>query len=128
MNPIFPHSSRTAVLAIVDDDAAVLKAAQRLLCACGFHTEIFSSGRAFLDALRSLSPDCVLLDLHMPGLTGWEVRDEMGAAGFSIPVIFITGDGDPALWERAAAAGAVALLRKPFGEQALLETIATAIG
>jgi FixJ family two-component response regulator len=77
--------------------------------------------------LRDGSPDCVLLDLHMLGLTGWDVMAEMAASGYSIPVILITGDGEPSVLERAMVAGAVALLRKPFGERQLLEAIMAAI-
>ena len=77
--------------------------------------------------MRNRSPDCVLLDLHMLGLTGWEVQAEMAASGFSIPVVFITGDGDPSILERATATGAAALLQKPFSERQLLETIKAAI-
>jgi FixJ family two-component response regulator len=89
--------------------------------------ETFDSGQTFLDALRDGSPDCVLLDLHMLGLTGWEVLAEMAASGYSIPVILITGDGEPSVLERAMAAGAVALLRKPFGARQLLDTIEAAV-
>lgn len=63
----------------------------------------------------------------MLGLTGWEVQAEMVASGFSIPVIFITGDGDPAVLDRVMSTAAVALLRKPFSERELLEAIALAI-
>ena len=128
MNPDFLISSRILpYIAIVDDDPSVLKAIRRLLGSCGFCTETFASGRIFLDALHGHSPDCVLLDLHMLGLTGWEVQAEMAAVGYSIPVIFITGDSDPAVWDKAIAAGATALLRKPFSECQLLEAIALAI-
>ena len=98
-----------------------------MLEACGFRTEAFGSGRAFLDVFCDLNPDCVLLDLHMLGLTGWEVQARMVASGFSIPVIFITGDGDPVVLERVVPTGAAALLRKPFNEQQLLEAIEAAI-
>ena len=124
MNPVSPYFSH---IAIVDDDASVLKAIPRLLKVCGFRTEIFDSGQTFLDVLCDRSPDCVLLDLHMLGLNGWEVLVKMAASGHSIPVIFITGDGDPALLEKAMATGAAALLRKPFSERQLLETIAAAM-
>lgn len=77
--------------------------------------------------MRDRSPDCVLLDLHMLGLTGWDVMAEMAASGHAIPVIFITGDGEPSILERAMATGAAALLRKPFGERQLLEAIMAAI-
>lgn len=121
------YFSHTAIFAIVDDDASVLKAIPRLLKICGFRTETFDSGQSFLDALRECNPDCVLLDLHMLSITGWEVMAEMAALGYSIPVILITGDGDPALLEKAMATGAAALLRKPFSEQQLLETITAAM-
>ncbi len=61
-------------------------------------------------------------------LTGWDVMAEMAASGYSIPVIFITGDGEPSILERAIATGAVALLQKPFGERQLMETIELALG
>ena len=124
MNPVSPYFSH---IAIVDDDESVLKAIPRLLTVCGFRTEIFDSGQTFLDALRDRNPDCVLLDLHMLSLTGWDVLAEMAASGYSIPVIVITGDGDPALLAKAMSIGAAALLRKPFSELQLLEAIAAAI-
>ncbi len=127
MNPAFLISRILPYIAIVDDDPSVLKAIRRLLDSCGFCAGTFASGRIFLDALHDHSPDCVLLDLHMLGLTGWEVQAKMAASGFAAPVIFITGDGDPAVWDKATAAGAVALLRKPFSEQELLEMIEMAI-
>jgi len=77
--------------------------------------------------LRDRNPDCVLLDLHMLGLTGWEVMAEMAASGYAIPVIFITGDGEPSVLERVMETGAVALLQKPFGERQLLEAIMAAM-
>ena len=111
----------------MDDDEFVIKAIARLLLACGFHTETFDSGRAFLATLHEHVPDCVLLDLHMLGFTGWEVQAEMAASGFRIPIIFITADGNPAARERIAAEGAMALLRKPFTEQELLRAIEAAM-
>lgn len=111
----------------MDDDESVLTAIPRLLRVCGFRTEAFDSGRTFLSALPDRRPDCVLLDLHMPELTGWEVLAEMATSGYSIPVILITGDGDPVLLEKAMATGAAALLRKPFSERQLLKAIAAAI-
>jgi FixJ family two-component response regulator len=111
----------------VDDDESVLTAIPRLLRVCGFRTEAFDSGRTFLDALPDRRPDCVLLDLYMPDLTGWETLAGMAASGYFIPVILITGDGAPDLLEKAMATGAAALLRKPFSEQQLLEAIAAAM-
>ncbi len=69
----------------------------------------------------------MLLDLHMLGLTGLDVLAEMEVSGYPIPVILITGDGEPSVLETATATGAVALLRKPFGGRQLLETIEAAI-
>ena len=115
------------LIAIVDDDKSILKAIGRLLDAFGFRTITFDSGYTFLGSLREHLPACVLLDVHMLGLTGWDIQTEMAAAGCAIPIIFITGDGEPALIERTVSVGAT-LLYKPFTEQKLLKMIAAVIG
>ena len=115
------------LIAIVDDDEAVLRALRRLLRACGLRAETFASGRTFLDALPRQVPACVLLDVQMPGLDGWEVQAELATSGWRVPVIFITAHQDAAAQERAMGTGAVAFLRKPFTDQQLLEAIDAAV-
>ena len=117
-----------ALIAIVDDDESVLKAMQRLLRACGLPAETYASGRAFLDAQPGHVPDCLLLDIQMPELTGFEVQAELAASGLGCAVVFITADADPAVREQAMATEAVAFLRKPFTERELLDAIAVAVG
>jgi FixJ family two-component response regulator len=115
------------LVAIVDDDDSVLRALRRLLRACGLQAETFASGRAFLDALSRQVPACVVLDVQMPGLDGWEVQAELATSGWPVPVIFITAHEDAAAQKRAMVTGAVAFLRKPFTDQQLLEAIEAAV-
>jgi FixJ family two-component response regulator len=115
------------LIAIVDDDESVLRSLKRLLRACGLAAETFASGRTFLDALPRQVPACVLLDVQMPDLDGWEIQAELTTAGWRVPVIFITAYEDAAAQERAMSTGAVALLRKPMTDQQLLEAIEVAV-
>jgi FixJ family two-component response regulator len=91
--------------------------------------ESFASGEAFLEALLSIpsyQPACVILDVQMPGLSGLEVQQRL--AGSGIPIIFITAHDDIGVREQALAAGALAYLRKPFGDEIFVKTVRAAIG
>lgn len=114
------------LIALVDDDEAVLTALRRLLRAWGGHAEVFASGRDFLDSLADHVPDCVVLDVQMPDLNGWEIQAELAALGLRLPLIIITAD--VATRELAQRAGAVAFLHKPFTDQQLLAAIDAAVG
>jgi FixJ family two-component response regulator len=118
----FSRSMKVSI-AIVDDDEAILRALRRLLRACGLQADTFASGRAFLDALPRQVPDCVLLDVQMPGLDGWEVQAKLATSGWRVPVIFITAHQDAAAQERAMSTGAVAFLSKPFRLSGILRGI-----
>src|SRR5262245_43189928 len=98
---------------LVDDDLAVLKSLARLLELHQYRVATFASPRDFLDRDRSTAGDCVLLDIHMPGLTGLELQAMLNAAGNDLPVVFITGHGDERQQAMALAAGAVDFLEKP---------------
>ena len=106
--------SRRRLIAIVDDDEGVCRALKRLIVALDMDAATFGSGQAFLDSLLKQAPDCVLLDLHMPGLTGDEVLKTLTEAGSDLPVIVITGRDDPANRELLMALGANAYLAKPL--------------
>ncbi|MCK7580597.1 MAG: response regulator [Chromatiales bacterium] len=123
----FPMLSPRPLIALVDDDEAVLNALRRLLRACGLRAETFASGRAFLDSLADHLPDCVILDVRMPDLSGWEVQAELITLGLPLPLIFMTAHADAAAQERALSNGAVAFLRKPVTAQRLLEAIEVAM-
>lgn len=115
-------------VAIVDDDASVCRALNRLVRSARMDAETFSSAGEFLDAGESHEPDCLILDVQMPGMTGLELGAQLAARNSRIPVIFITAHDAPAAREAAAASGAVAYLTKPVDDQLLLDAIGKAIG
>ena len=115
-------------IAIVDDEEPVRKALKRLLRASGLEAEAFASGREFLDASLLREPDCAVLDLHMPRMTGLQVLRALQAAHRILPIVVITAHDAPETREQCLAAGATAYLRKPLEEHELLDTITTALG
>ena len=114
-------------VALVDDEAPVRRALGRLLRLAGHEVLSFESGQEFLDSLPARRPDCVLLDIQMPGLTGLQVRDRLKATQPTLPVVFITGGDDPELAKQALSGGAIGLLCKPFSQQDLLDALASAL-
>lgn len=117
----------TGFVAIVDDDSAVRKALARLLCASAIEARTFSSGREFLDSLPSGTPDCLIVDLQMPEMTGLELQLELARTGARLPTIIITAHNDAGLRERCLAAGAAAYLLKPLDERTLITTIGATV-
>lgn len=118
------------LIAIVDDDESVCRAMKRLVRALGMNADTFTSGQEFLDlveAMPSFHPDCVVLDVQMPGLNGLEVQERLAKSGSHLPVIFITAHDEVGVRERALATGAVAFLRKPFNDELLVKTLHVAI-
>ncbi|EUC11584.1 response regulator transcription factor [Paraburkholderia hospita] len=113
---------------VVDDDESVCLAIKRLLRSVGIAAETFASGDAFLDVLSSMPsyrPDCVILDVQMPGLNGLEVQRRLSGSGVS--VIFITADDDISVREQAVAGGAVAYILKPFNDDLFIRTVRAAL-
>ena len=115
------------LIAIVDDDPAVRKALSRLLRASGYDVGEHASGVELLSSLQQRTPQCIVLDLHMPDLNGLEVQVELARAGWCIPVILITADGEADALARAVERGAVACLDKPIDSATLLRTISRAL-
>ncbi len=116
------------MIAVVDDDASFLRSVGRLLRSVGYAAETFGSGREFLASLPESSPQCLVLDIHMPEMTGFQLQDRLAAQGSCVPVIFMTGYDTPQTRERARQAGCFAFLLKPFDKQALLNAVANAVG
>lgn len=114
-------------VAVVDDDASVRRALCRLLRVAGYAAVGFASGEEFLDALAARAPDCVLLDIHMPGMSGLRVQTRLNAAGFELPVVFITASDDADIERRALGAGGLRVLRKPFSNAVLIEAVEAAL-
>ena len=119
---------KAPLLAVVDDFAEVRIALTRLVSSAGFEVEAFESGAAFLQSLDDHEPDCVLLDLHMPGTNGFDVQRAMAPAHAGVPVIVITGHDSSESRSRALSGGAKGYLCKPVDGETLLETIDAAIG
>ena len=118
------------LIAIVDDDASVCRAMKRLIRSLGMNAEAFTSGKeflGFLEATPSFQPDCVILDVQMPGMSGFEVQEQLIQSSPSLPVVFITAHDDVGVRERALAMGALAFLRKPFNDELIIETLNAAI-
>ena len=114
-------------VAVVDDEAAVRVALRRLLCLAGYTAVTCSSGEEFIDSLAHRRPDCVLLDVHMAGLTGLQVQARLQAAGIALPVVFITASDNPEVARSALEAGGLRVLRKPFSNADLLSAIEFAL-
>jgi FixJ family two-component response regulator len=121
--------SRSApLIAVVDDEESVRRALSRLLISSGLDCAAYASGREFLDSLRTSVPDCVVLDLHMPGLTGLDVARELQSAAVRVPAIIITAHDQAGTRSQCLSAGAAAYLRKPFDDKALLDEVTLAMG
>jgi two-component system response regulator FixJ len=112
---------------VIDDDASLLRALRRLLGAGGFRVCTFSSAEEFLESERA-TPACLVLDVHLGGLSGLDLQERLIAAGRRIPVVFITAHDDAPTRERARRVGAIDYLRKPFNDESLLAGINRAIG
>jgi len=113
-------------VAIVDDEEPIRKALKRLMRAANLEAEAFASGAAFLDSLATRRPDCLILDLHMPGMTGLHVLQRLQQSGAQVPTIVITAYDEPETCSQCLAAGAAAYLRKPFDDRLLLDAVASA--
>jgi len=126
----FILSQSKPFIAIVDDDESVCRAIKRLVRSLSMEAETFASGQEFTDlieAMPSFHPDCVVLDVQMPGMNGLEVQARMARLGSPIPIIFITAHDEAGARERALTAGAVAFLRKPFDEELFSKTLGEAL-
>ena len=123
-------SKSKPLIAIVDDDESVCRAMRRLVRSLGMEANAFASGREFIDLIEtmpSFQPDCVVLDVQMPGMNGLEVQERLASSGNRLPVIFITAHDEAGVRDRALAAGAVAFLRKPFNDESFITTLHLAL-
>jgi len=117
----------TPAVFIVDDDEAVRDSLAMLVESAGMKAETFASSREFLAKSAYPQPACVLLDVHMPEMSGLQLQDELARRAIRLPVVVMTGQADVPLAVRAMKAGAVDFLEKPFTDELLLDTIKRAL-
>jgi FixJ family two-component response regulator len=116
-------STAAPTVFVVDDEAPVCVALTRLIRAAGFQVETFGSASALLRVLPETQADCLVVDVHLPDMTGLELQKKLAELGIRQPIVFITGRGDIPMSVRAMKAGAVEFLTKPFDDQELLTAI-----
>ncbi len=117
----------TPLIYIVDDENSIRKSLKRLMESEGLKAETFASAKEFLDFSYQDKSACLILDLHMPGMTGMELQEQLVESGSNMPVIIITGHDDEKNYSQVMKAGAAAYLRKPFDDQTLLRSIRLAL-
>jgi len=120
-------SEADAMIFVVDDDASMREALQRLLRSVGLQVTTFASAHEFLHHRGADVPGCLVLDVRLPGLSGLDLQHELATAQLDLPIIFITGYGDIPMTVQAMKAGAVEFLTKPFRDQDLLDAIRQAL-
>jgi FixJ family two-component response regulator len=119
--------SKTPVVFVVDDDAAIRDAIQGLLSSVGHIVEVFPSGEEFLAKREANAPGCLVLDVRLPGTSGLELQKRLLSHRDRIPIIFISGYGDIPMAVQTMKSGAADFLQEPFREQELLECVQAAL-
>jgi FixJ family two-component response regulator len=115
------HRMRT--IAVVEDDPSMLQGLNRLLLAHGFRVQTFASAELFLEGIAKCEMDCLLLDIHLDGISGIDLQRQLTSSGTNLPVIFMTAIDDEATRQEAFDAGCIAYLRKPFLAKLLIDAI-----
>jgi FixJ family two-component response regulator len=114
-------------ISIVDDDASIREALKGLMRSVNLHAEAFASAEEFLASERLNDTSCLILDLYLPGMNGFELQQRLKAEGRAIPIIFITAHADEVARERALSSGAVDLLAKPVRRDPLFKAMRAAM-
>ena len=112
---------------VIDDDKSIRKGLARLLQSVGYNIEVFASGSDFLARAEHLGPVCVIVDIRMPGLDGFEIQQALILRGSGEQLIFLTGHGDVTQCVRALKGGAADFLAKPFSPDELLQSVKCAV-
>lgn len=120
-------STGTPIVFIVDDDVSVRESLEPLVRSQGWQPETFVSAQEFLDRPRALVPNCLVLDVSLPGLNGLELQKRVAVERTDMPIIFITGYGDVPKTVQAMKAGAIEFLTKPFNDEILLSAVRQAL-
>lgn len=108
-----------ALISVVDDDESMLLALSGLLRLYGFAVKTYASAEEFIERGRAETPDCIITDVHLPGLSGIGLKEWLDARSSNVPVIMITAHAEAHIQMLALASGAVCLLKKPFEAELL---------
>ena len=125
MSAPLPHA--TPIVFVVDDDISVRESLEGLIVCAGWQPETFASAQEFLARPRPLTPNCLVLDVTLPDLSGLDLQKLIATDRTDMPIIFITGHGDVPMTVKAMKAGAVEFLTKPFSADVMLSAIGQAI-
>jgi FixJ family two-component response regulator len=120
-------SDATPIVFVVDDDVSVRESMEALIRCEGWQSEMFASAQEFLDYPRVLIPNCLVLDVSLPGLNGLALQRLVAGKRTDMPIIFVTGYGDVPMTVQAMKAGAAEFLTKPFNDEVLLTAIRSAL-
>lgn len=112
---------------VIDDDLGVRRGLARLLRASGFEVETYASADAFFDRPAADTDICLVLDIHLGGMSGLELADRLDEQGRSVPIVFISAQDGSLPPQRGSRSGTIALLRKPFDESLLIEAVSRAL-
>jgi FixJ family two-component response regulator len=118
---------RKDLISVVDDDASVRRSTALLIESLGYQAAAFESAESFLESDQLHETSCLILDIQLPGMNGLQLQSHLAAAGYKIPIIFITAYDRKESRRQAMQAGAVAFLGKPFSDEVLLQTLRIAL-
>ena len=116
-------TGKECTVIVVDDDKSTLDSLILLLESAGYRSRGFGSAEELLESSLVQNACCLILDIKLPGMSGFQLQEVLSASHTAIPVIFITGQDRPGMERQALTLGAIAYLRKPFDDQALLDAI-----
>jgi FixJ family two-component response regulator len=119
---------KESLISIIDDDASVRRTTTLLIESFGFRAITFESGEAFLRSDHFQNTSCLIVDVQMPGMSGFQLQGHLAASSCGIPIIFITAYENSDSRKRAMQAGAAAFLGKPFSDEQLLQAIRSVLG
>jgi FixJ family two-component response regulator len=115
--------NRMRTIAVVDDNPSTRQSLNRLLSAHGFRVQTFASAESFLEDIAKCEADCLLLDIHLGGISGIDLQRQLTSSGTDLPVIFMTALDDEDTRQEAFDVGCIAYLKKPFLAKLLIDAI-----
>jgi FixJ family two-component response regulator len=119
---------KTPLVSIVDDDWSLVEATVSLVQSLGYSAEGFRSAEDFLESKQLLKTDCLILDIRMPSMGGFELQRRLAAGNYRMPIIFVTSYDSENMRTQAVQTGAVEFLCKPFSQESLSRAVRSALG